>query len=56
MKLIDIIIVLIIILIILGVIIAYIYKRYKKIPTGDCACCHMKSKRTLKKIRKSLRN
>ena len=29
-----------------------IYKKIKKIPTGECACCHSNSKNLLKKYRK----
>ena len=29
-----------------------IYKRIKKLPTGECACCHTKSKKLLKAYHK----
>lgn len=32
-----------------------IYKKVKHKPTGECACCVMQSKRTLRKIRKSIK-
>ncbi len=32
-----------------------IYKRVKHKPTGECACCAIKSKRVLKKIKKDLK-
>ena len=29
-----------------------IYKKIKKLPSGECACCHSNSKRLLKNYRK----
>lgn len=55
MKPIDI-IVLIIALGIVGLVIGnYIYRKAKKLPTGECASCTLKSEKMLKKIRKELR-
>lgn len=29
-----------------------IYRKIKKIPSGECSCCHLSSKRLLKNYRK----
>lgn len=29
-----------------------IYKKVKKLPTGECSCCHLSSKNLLKNYRK----
>lgn len=31
---------------------SYVYKRKHNLPTGDCACCHINTKRLLKQYRK----
>ena len=55
MEPIDIIILVISLSIVLAVIGNYLYRKYKKLPTGDCRCCSLKAEKTLKKIRKELK-
>lgn len=55
MKPIDIIILLAAIILVLYPIINYFYRKSKKLPTGECAMCSIKSERTLKEIRKALK-
>lgn len=31
---------------------SYVYKKKHNLPTGDCACCHINTKRLLKQYRK----
>ncbi len=56
MKTIDIIILFVIVGIVLLIIGIYVYKRVKKIPTGECSCCKstMGAKRMFKNIKKQL--
>jgi hypothetical protein len=54
MKPVDLIILIICLSIVIGVVGNYIYRKYKKMPTGDCGYCSMKSEKTLKLIRKEL--
>ena len=43
-------------LLIIGLVVGkYLYRRKKKLPTGECAMCTMKTEKTLKQIRKSLK-
>ena len=55
MEPIDIVILVLAILIVGYVIGKYIYKKIKKMPTGECAYCAIKSEKTIKKIRKALK-
>ena len=32
---------------------SYVYKRKHNLPTGDCACCHINTKKILKQYRKN---
>ena len=56
MKPIDIIILSVIVGIVLLIIGIYVYKRVKKIPTGECSCCKSTTgaKRMFKSIKKEL--
>lgn len=56
MKTIDIIILFVIVGIVLLIIGIYVYKRIKKMPTGECSCCKstMGAKRMFKSIKKQL--
>ncbi len=45
----DIIVISIIALIVIAIIGAYIYKKAKGLPTGQCACCHTRMKKAIKK-------
>ena len=43
-------------LLIIGLVIGrYLYRKNKKLPTGECAMCTMKTEKTLKQIRTSLK-
>ena len=50
-----------IVILLLGIsVVAYvignkIYRKSKKLPTGECYSCSLKAEKTLKKIRKELR-
>ena len=35
---------------------AHIYKKIHHLPTGECACCHAKSKKVLKQYHKMYAN
>jgi hypothetical protein len=56
MKPIDIIILSVIVGIVLLIIGIYVYKRVKKLPTGECSCCKSTTgaKRMFKSIKKEL--
>ncbi len=56
MKPIEIIVMVGAILVVLLVIGTYIYKRYKGLPTGECAYCHSKKKvnKMVNSVRKEL--
>jgi len=56
MKPIDIIILVVIVGIVLLILGIYVYKRIKKIPTGECSCCKSTTgaKRMFKSIKKEL--
>ena len=41
-------------LVLIGALVgSYVYKRKHNLPTGDCACCHINTKKILKKYHKS---
>ncbi len=46
MKPIEIIVIILCVLIVGGVIGRYIYRKVKKLPTGDCACCSKTKKKS----------
>ena len=48
MKPIEIVVIIMCILIVGGVIFKAIYRKVKKIPSADCACCAKKMKRAMK--------
>lgn len=48
MNTIDIVILVLVIAVVLLIIGVYIYKKIKKIPTGDCACCGSKGNKLIK--------
>ena len=48
----EIITIIICVLVVGGVIASYIYKRIKKLPTGDCAYCGSKRNNLVKEFRK----
>ena len=54
MSLIGILLIAFCIFVVGGVIVNYIYKKVKKIPTGDCASCKIRMQKTLLEIRKKL--
>ena len=39
-------------ILILGLLISYIYKRRKGLPTGDCAYCHVNKDKIIKQYHK----
>lgn len=49
----DIIVLTIIIIISFLIIGAYIYKRIKGLPTGECSCCKSRMKKAMKKAKKN---
>lgn len=55
MEPIDIIVLVASIIIVASVLGRYIYRKSKKMTTGDCACCTLKTEKTLKKIRRELK-
>lgn len=52
MNTIDIVILVLVIAVVLLIIGVYIYKKIKKIPTGDCACCGSKGNKLIKAYNK----
>lgn len=56
MKPIEIIVLISAILIVLLIISSYLYKRYKGLPTGECACCSSQKRvnKMVSSIRKEL--
>ena len=48
----QIVVISIVILFFVGLVSSYIYKRVKRLPTGDCACCHKGASRLLKEYHK----
>lgn len=45
----DIIIIIVIAIVVLSIIGVFIYKKAKGLPTGQCACCHTRMKKAIKK-------
>lgn len=54
MNTIDIVILVLVIAVVLLIIGVYIYKKIKKIPTGDCACCGSKGNKLIKAYNRSI--
>ena len=54
MKFYEVLLIIIILCFVLFVFGKQIYKKIKHKPSGECACCAMKSKRIIKKIKRSL--
>ncbi|MGM9971054.1 MAG: hypothetical protein ACI35W_01435 [Anaeroplasmataceae bacterium] len=54
MTLVDISIIIIISLIVAFIIGSYIYKRKKGILTGECACCHTRMRKAMKKAMRDI--
>lgn len=49
MTAVDIIVIIILSLIVLSIVGGFIYKKKKGIVTGECACCHTRMKKAMKK-------
>lgn len=45
----DIIVLIVLVIIIAAIIGVYIYKRVNNLPTGECASCHTRMKKAMKK-------